>query len=202
MRPAVSASRTPSAEVERYYSSRNYASRLIGDRLIFYTPLDLDFEEGLLDSLPGVRRWSGDASKAFRRIAGARNIYLPEALLDEDAEVDTLHSVTSCNLTAPVLDCSARAVFGPASRTFYVSPSAVYLWTYDPWENSNGKRRRPGSFLYRLPLGWERPAALGVRGWPVDQFSFRRTVTRGAKCGPSAVAATRCVGRRDRRDWR
>ena len=32
-----------------YYSSRNYASRLIGNRLVFYTPLDLEWDEDPLE---------------------------------------------------------------------------------------------------------------------------------------------------------
>ena len=36
-----------------YYSSRNYASRLIGNRLVFYTPLYLDWDDDPLEALPG-----------------------------------------------------------------------------------------------------------------------------------------------------
>ncbi|MFO0564627.1 MAG: beta-propeller domain-containing protein [Polyangiaceae bacterium] len=41
-----------------YYSSRNYASRLVGDKLIFYSPLYLAFdEEDPLRSFPALRKW-------------------------------------------------------------------------------------------------------------------------------------------------
>jgi Beta propeller domain len=158
-----------------YYSSRNYASRLIGNRLIFYTPLALDWDEDPLEALPGLRKWrpGQDEDTPFRRIASARQIFIaPTMRNDREAELDTLHSVTDCDLTAAELRCSAVGVIGPESRTFYVSGGAVYLWVSE-WTNRDRRRGEPEAFLYRLPLGRERPSAIGVRGAPVDQFSFR-----------------------------
>ena len=161
-----------------YYSSRNYASRLIGNRLIFYTPLYLNWRDDPLEALPGIRRWrAGSTDRNFTRIATARQVYIPPAAMDgRDAEIDTLHSVTTCDLTAPVLDCSAVGVLGPSSRTFYVSGKAVYLWMSD-W--SYRSRDPARSYIYRLPLGFERPSAIGARGAPVDQFSFREDAAQG-----------------------
>jgi Beta propeller domain len=156
-----------------YYSSRNYASRLIGNRLIYYTPLELGGGDGdPLDMLPAVRRWRGsDDRRAFRRIADARHVFIAPSLRgDPAAELDTMHSVISCDLAAAQLDCDATAVIGPESRNFYVSGNAVYLWI----GNESARRGRPGSYLYRLPFTKdERPAAIGARGAPTDQFSFR-----------------------------
>ncbi|HEX8482370.1 MAG TPA: beta-propeller domain-containing protein [Allosphingosinicella sp.] len=163
-----------------YYSSRNYASRLIGNRLVFYAPLELYWEEedDLLDVLPGVRRWreGPDAGKRrFKRIARAGQVYIAPAMRKSaDAAVDTLHSVTTCDLTAADLGCSATAVLGPESRTFYVSAQGVYLWVTDAWDSD-----RPESYLYRLPFGRERPSATAARGAPVDQFSFREDSADG-----------------------
>jgi hypothetical protein len=161
-----------------YYSSRNYASRLIGNRLIFYTPLDLEWEDSPFEVLPGVRRWQGGEGaekRKFRRIASARQVYIAPAMRkSSDAVVDTLHSVTSCDLTAADLGCSATAVLGPQSRTFYVSAQGVYLWVTDAWQSD-----RPESYLYRLPFGRERPSATAARGAPVDQFSFREDPADG-----------------------
>jgi hypothetical protein len=157
-----------------YYSSRNYASRLIGDRLIFYTPLYLEWDKDPLEALPGLRRWRGKDTGAFKRIAEARTVYIPPRLRNSrDAEIDTLHSVVGCDLTAAELDCEATAVLGPSSRTFYVSGSAVYLWMSDAWSYAARRRRGTLALLYRLPLGGERPSAIAARGAPVDQFSFR-----------------------------
>lgn len=158
-----------------YYSSRNYASRLIGNELIYYTPLHLGWGgRDPLDALPGVRKWeAGNERGAFRRVAEARNVYIAPSLRnDPNARINTIHSVTTCDLTAAELDCEAVAVLGPASRTFYVSPKAVYLWTADG--RRDGKRQGASAQLYRLPFGHEeRPSAIGARGLPVDQFSFR-----------------------------
>ena len=161
-----------------YYSSRNYASRLIGNRLIFYTPLDLDWEDNPFEALPGVRRWQGGEGaekRRFKRIASARQVFIAPAMRNSrDAVIDTLHSVTSCDLTAADLGCSATAVLGPRSRTFYVSAQGVYLWVTDAWQSN-----RPESYLYRLPFGRERPSATAARGVPTDQFSFREDPAEG-----------------------
>ncbi len=163
-----------------YYSSRNYASRLIGNQLIFYTPLYLDWQNDPLEALPGIRRWQDKSSnRSFRRIASARQVYIAPIFRDApEARIDTLHSVTTCDLTAPVLDCSATAVLGPGSRTFYVSGEAVYLWISDAWSNVS-RRRRAQAFIYRLPLARQRPSAIAARGAPVDQFSFREDAAEG-----------------------
>ncbi len=161
-----------------YYSSRNYASRLIGNRLVFYTPLDLDWDDNPFEVLPGVRRWQGGegaAKRQFRRIASARQVFIAPVMRNsKDAVVNTLHSVTTCDLTAADLGCSATAVLGPESRTFYVSAQGVYLWVTDAWQSD-----RPESYLYRLPFGRERPSATAARGAPVDQFSFREDPAEG-----------------------
>src|SRR4029079_18924984 len=54
-----------------YYSSRNYASRLIGTKLIFYTPVSFNIDsEDPFQSFPAVRRWHRGANEdEFRRIA-------------------------------------------------------------------------------------------------------------------------------------
>ena len=163
-----------------YYSSRNYASRLIGNRLVYYTPLYLGRGRDPLDALPAVRRWQRDGSaRAFRPVADARRVYIAPRLRDDrDAPIEAMHSVMSCDLTAPELDCDATAVLGPSSRTFYVSGEAVYLWIADGYRR--GRDRRPASaFIYRLPLDGSRPSAIAARGMPVDQFSFREDSADG-----------------------
>lgn len=168
-----------------YYSSRNYASRLIGNDLIYYTPLYLGRGgPDPLDALPGLRKWrEGGERGAFRRVAEARNVYIAPGLRsDPDARIDAIHSVTTCDLTAPELDCEAVAVLGPSSRTFYVSGKAVYLWTADRPHRGNwgGKRQEASAQLYRLPFAREEaPSAIGARGMPVDQFSFREDADGG-----------------------
>src|SRR6185295_18472521 len=77
-----------------YYSSRNYASRLVGDKLVFYTPLYLNVHGDTRPGFPAVRKWSKDTQPAdFKRIAPATRIYRT----DDPGEGHglTLHTVTS-----------------------------------------------------------------------------------------------------------
>jgi hypothetical protein len=160
-----------------YYSSRNYASRLIGHQLIFYTPMYLSpWGEDPLNALPALRRWSGVGPEpGFKTIGSAQQVYIPAVLRDKpDTEISALHTVTTCDVATPVLDCSAMSVLGPDSRTFYVSGNAVYVWLSDWWAE-----RPQASLLYRLPLDGGRPSAVGVRGAPADQFSFREDPADG-----------------------
>jgi len=139
-----------------YYSSRNYASRLIGSKLVFYTPLYLNPWRGNpQDALPAMRKWgSGD----FKRIAPATRIYRSDEPLDPWQGV-ALHTVSVCDLAKAELECESTSVLGPAGRVFYVSPSSVFVWNVK-------------SAVFRIPLDGGAPSALKVAGSPIDQFSF------------------------------
>ena len=138
-----------------YYSSRNYASRLIGTKLVFYTPLYLNPWHGdPYTAFPAVRKW-GEGE--FKRIAPATRIYRSDETLDPWQGV-ALHTVTVCDLSTN-FNCESTAVMGPAGRVFYVSPGSVYVWNVR-------------SAVFRIPLDGSAPSALKVAGSPVDQFSF------------------------------
>src|SRR5213078_4862563 len=81
-----------------YYSSRNYASRLIGSKLIFYTPLYLSpWAEDPFQTFPAVRKWHKGATNAeFQRIVSATRIYRPERAAEStESTYDlALHTVT------------------------------------------------------------------------------------------------------------
>ncbi|NOT41997.1 MAG: hypothetical protein HOP13_16075 [Alphaproteobacteria bacterium] len=163
-----------------YYSSRNYASRLIGTRLIVYSPLYVPANaEVSTEWMPAVRRWTGNPQAGFQRIVSARDIYIPRQWENpERASIDAIHTVTECDLLAPELRCRATSVLGPAGRTFYVSAHAVYVWVTDHgWWRP--ERERNQSMLYRLPLDGSAPSAVVVHGAPVDQFSFREDWEEG-----------------------
>jgi hypothetical protein len=151
-----------------YYSSRNYASRLIGNKLVFYSPLYLSLgDSDLYHSFPALRKWRKGANDGdFRRIVSATRVYRPIFATDSL----TLHSVTVCDLAQRELSCEATAVLGPAGRVFYVSPGSVFVWVTDV-EKRDG-RIAPRSLVYRLPLDGGAPSALRTAGAPVDQFSF------------------------------
>ena len=154
-----------------YYSSRNYASRLIGNKLIFYSPLY--FYPGAADpyqSFPAVRKWHKGATESeFRRIVPATRVYRPQGEFNSDYGV-ALHTVTTCDLGNGGFDCQATSVIGPSGRVFYVSPGAVYVWATS-WTNYGAQGSRQ-SVLFRMPLDGSGPSALNVSGSPVDQFSF------------------------------
>jgi Beta propeller domain len=138
-----------------YYSSRNYASRLIGSKLVFYSPLVLNPTATPFTGFPAVRKW-GEGE--FKRIAPATRIYRTDETLDPFQGV-ALHSVSICDLAQRELACEATAVLGPAGRVFYVSPNSVFVWAAN-------------ASLFRIPLDGTAPSALKVSGTPIDQFSF------------------------------
>jgi hypothetical protein len=149
-----------------YYSSRNYASRLIGDKLIFYTPLYLNLHRDPFASFPAMRKWrAGATAEEFRRIAPATRIYRT------DDEVEpwglTLHTVTTCDLSRRDMECESTGVLGPAGRVFYVSQGSVYVWTTRHSRSGPG-----GSAVFRIPLESGAPTALKASGSPIDQLSF------------------------------
>jgi hypothetical protein len=143
-----------------YYSSRNYASRLVGSKLVFYTPLYLNPWGGLpAGSFPALRKWHPGAMPAeFKRIAPATRIYRSDEALDPWRGL-ALHSVSVCDLAQAELNCESTAVLGQPGRVFYVSPGSVYVWNVN-------------SGVLRIPLDGSAPSMLKASGSPIDQFSF------------------------------
>jgi hypothetical protein len=151
-----------------YYSSRNYASRLIGNKLIFYAP---QYFYGAADDpfqyFPAVRKWHKDAKpEEFHRIVPATRVYRPQ-MEYQNGYATALHTVTVCDLANGGFDCQATSVIGPPGHVFYVSPDAVFVWA-STWASDRENR----SLLFRMPLDGSGPSALRVSGSPVDQFSF------------------------------
>lgn len=147
-----------------YYSSSNYASRMIGDELIFYAPVYMNWHDWR-STMPALRK--GGPGGEVVNLVDPRAIYLSQPDKRGKQVLPMAHTVTRCDLSAPELDCEATAVLGSWSRVFYVSPSAVYLWTTPGY----GREQIAGQ-LYRLPLDGSRPGAVPVEGGPIDQFSF------------------------------
>lgn len=153
-----------------YYSSRNYASRLIGDKLVFYTPQYLGYYNDANQQFPALRKWhKGAKDTEFAPVVSATNIYRAERPADKSS-VEALHTVTVCDLASRDMQCQGTAVLGGAGRVFYVSLSSVYVWTTD--YNYRGGKSESESILYKMPLDGSAPQALGVAGAPIDQFSF------------------------------
>ena len=129
-----------------YYSSRNYASRLIGSKLIFYTPQYVNpYGRDPVESFPAVRKWhEGATEDEFRRIVQATRVYLPQTEFNLDDGM-TLHTVTVCDLANQGFNCQGTSVLGPSGRVFYVSPDSVYVWA-SAWE----QHRKNNSLLFRF----------------------------------------------------
>jgi hypothetical protein len=153
-----------------YYSSRNYASRLIGSKLIFYTPQYLGYSDDPLEQFPAIRKWhKGATNSEFQKIVAPTSVYRTDKPISSSWGL-ALHTVTVCDLADKGFACKGTAVVGAPGRIFYVSPNSVYIWTTD-WSNADGKQKE-SSMLYKMPLDGSEPSALGVNGTPVDQFSF------------------------------
>ena len=179
-----------------YYSSRNYASRLIGNKLIFYAPQYVYGDKDPFQYFPAVRKWhKGAQPEEFQRIVPATRVYRPEGEFNADFGT-ALHTVTVCDLANGGFDCQATSVTGPAGRVFYVSPESVYVWA-----TSWGSKGRDQAMLFRMPLDGSGPSALRVSGSPVDQFSFLESedkhlnvLVRSAASGDSMWAAENAAG--------
>lgn len=170
-----------------YYSSRNYASRLLGDKLVFYMPYGMfqerwDGDEPVMQtSLPGVRDYNSSIARDgqgdsddWARIIRSTDIYQPI----QQTETPVLHTVVTCDLSQPGLDCTAQGILGPYGRNFYVSRSAVYVWVHGGHSRFGEQRQEvaeTNAVVYRLPLNGEPPGALRVSGAPTDQFSFKES---------------------------
>jgi hypothetical protein len=166
-----------------YYSSRNYASRLVDGNLVFYMPYYMfswTYEGGVSQqvvSLPKVRRWTtGNETTEGKDLLSKTDVYRPV----QPTMYPTLHTVARCNLESDDLDCSAKAVLGPYSRTFYVSPDAIYVWVspeyyYGPQGQGGDQEAARRSFVYRFSI--EDFSARGIQayGTPIDQFSFKES---------------------------
>lgn len=153
-----------------YWSARNYASRLIGRQLVFYSPTLLQpWGQHPMQMMPGLRRW-GDASlpaDSWQRLLPATRIYRTDDDFDPGLPL-ALHTVTRCDLGDAALRCESSAVLGPPGRVFYVSQGSVYVWT----SARVAGRGEAQSAVFRIPLDGRAPTALKTVGVPIDQLSF------------------------------
>ncbi len=157
-----------------YYSARNYASRLIGRQLVFYSPTELQPWSAVpLDQMmPALRRWmpaSGGQAlpPSFERILPPTRIFRTDDDFDPNQPL-ALHTVTRCDLGSTPLQCESSAVLGPVGRVFYVSAGSVYVWTAAQVRG----RTSAASAVFRLPLDGGTPTGLKAAGVPTDALSF------------------------------
>lgn len=170
-----------------YYSAENYATRIVGDRLVIYSPYDVDqFKDR--KGRPAIRRWLPEAERKAKQddaqpLIDARSIYRPIQRTSEP----TIHTVTICPLgnraALAMLACKATAIIGPQNAEMFVSPDDVFLWMSPGWNELNRwrdcatKDRAPASAVrpsavFRLPVRGGEPGAIRTLGAPFDQFSM------------------------------
>jgi hypothetical protein len=181
-----------------YYDVDNYATRIVGDRLVIYTPYELDqFEDK--ESRPYLRRWVSAAERKDGQAKGkplldSKDIYKP---LLRTAE-PFVHSISICPLgnfaKTATIDCRTTGFVGPRDAEMFVSNDNIYLWNAGLSEVSNASRddcapdwdwsgphpalpraKRKDvipAAVYRLPVDGTEPAVVGVSGTPYDQFSM------------------------------
>ncbi len=155
-----------------YYSSRNYASRLIGSKLIFYTPLYLyPGAEDPFQSFPAVRKWHKGATPGeFRRIVSATNVYRAEQPVNSSYGL-ALHTVTVCDMANGGFACEATGVLGSAG-TRVLCFTGFGLCVDQRLDSACAIRCARSRCSTGCRSTAPRPSALGVSGSPIDQFSF------------------------------
>jgi hypothetical protein len=175
-----------------YYDTDNYATRIVGDKFIVYTPINVSrLDTWRREDWPVVRRWSDE---------GERETAAPEWTLFDASDVHqpvqrtlrpTVHSVSACTIGAIAPggrpDCDVTAFVGPEGSELYVSADDVFVWTWPGWEEDQvdeldtscaASARSPQSAvtptaIYRIPLSGAPMSVMGVRGYPFDQFSIQ-----------------------------
>lgn len=149
-----------------YYSSSNYASRLIGHTLVLYTTASLA-DGAPAEWLPALRRWRGPRTRDdFQTIAPVRRIFRTPRPLTPNMGV---HTQVLCDLATPELRCEATVLLAEPLAVHYTSPTAAYAWTSAPGVDGSAGL----DMLYRLPFDGGPVTAVGVQGTPVDQLAFR-----------------------------
>jgi hypothetical protein len=158
-----------------YYDIDNYATRIIGDRLVIHTPYEA---EQVADrrSRPVVRRWDpakthDEAVRAGRQLFDARDIYRPVFAVEEPI----IHTISVCPLGEVAqrgLECRSTAIVGTELAEMFVTPEAIYLWlpafSGKTGGRSSARRSRAeplrGWFLRRPSCGFPWVAAI-PRSW-------------------------------------
>jgi hypothetical protein len=176
-----------------YYDSNNYATRLIGDRLVIYTPIEIgdldEADDGRGFDFPVVRRWlpreeREEAERRGTRLFDARGIFRPV----RTERNPTIHTVSVCPLgqvgSGGELECRSTAVLGPAHAEWYVTGDEVFLWTarWPGWDENLQEcaadaeptlAETARATVFRVPHSGEAPTVAGARGLTFDQFSLQ-----------------------------
>jgi hypothetical protein len=171
-----------------YYDSSNYATRLVGDNLVIYTPFSVADMARASFKWPVVRRWLPHedyegATRRERPLFDAAGIYRPVRTVDDPL----VHSVSVCPL-GPIdenrdLECRTTAFVGANDAQWYVTADDAFLWTtsrhWDSYDYQSCDAAAPleeayePALLYRVPIDGTAPRLIAARGLPPDQFSLQ-----------------------------
>ena len=181
-----------------YYDVDNYATRIVGDQLVIYTPYEASDLVSRRDR-PVIRRWTNaedfyDKETGGSEVLNVRDIYRPVFGVREPF----VHTISVCPLSNVIdkgLECETTGFVGGDAAEMYVTGDAAYLWTsamgWDEqgWRNCEAGTPSPTfgevppAAIFRLPIGRAEMrrhgvAVLGARGMPVDQFGMDATSGR------------------------
>ncbi len=173
-----------------YYSGRNYASRLVGEKLVVYSPY---YGNRLLDErnqlrFPRLKELRNGRIETLSALMGASDVSVPEDMI----LFPVLHSVHVCTLGTgrnahEALSCKSRGVLGSWRAEHYVTGSRFYLWSGRQqilygWcgaQVAPAEERVPpqasSNLLYAFDLEGSGGGVTKVWGDPLDQFSFDET---------------------------
>jgi hypothetical protein len=177
-----------------YYDVDNYATRIVGDKLVVYTPYEAD---DLLSrrGRPSIRRWSAaeefDEARAEggRPLLDIRKVYRPVFGVRDP----WVHTVSVCPLgevTTKGLECETTGFMGSDMAEMFVAGDAIYLWTLASgsdelaWDSCPAGTPAPRfgevppAAVYRIPLGRGAVEVMGARGMPIDQFGMDANARR------------------------
>ena len=144
-------------------------SRLIGTKLIFYTPQYLGHYGDPTQRFPAIRKWhKGATDGEFQPIVAPTNVYRAEKQVDSSYGTH-FPSVTSAIWLTKILPARALPCRTPG-RIFYVSKNSVYVWTTST--GLLGRWIQIKLDALQTAARQRRRAQPGVEGAPVDQFSF------------------------------
>ena len=168
-----------------YFSTDNYATRMVDDHLVIYTPLylaDYGLDEGVV--FPVYRQRYRDGRTTFwEPLFTATDLHWPI----QQTLHPVVHTVSVCPITERQgLECRSFGAIGPEAREWYVSPDHAYLWVSQQHWDIRYFQHVPdcergstiGAFdplpaaVYRVPLKQGDMTAARAAGTPRDQFSL------------------------------
>lgn len=144
-------------ESDDYYSGRNYASRLVGGKIVLALPYSgLAYaDSAFVAHVPCYLSYAGGRFTRGASVLAGTDVFRSLA----DLAYPTLHTIFSCEVApAGNLSCRARALLGDWQKEMYVSPDRAFFWI--------------GDAVYAASLSDLSFTAHAVRGGPANQFSF------------------------------